>query len=52
MPTRSHRTPADLKRDLDLWHDEEASLQIETIAAACALIALAAQLAAWLGFEL
>ncbi len=41
MPTRSHRTQADLKRDLDLWHDEEASLQIETIAAACALIAYA-----------
>lgn len=41
MPTRPNRTQADLKRDLDLWHDEEASLQIETIAAACALIAYA-----------
>lgn len=41
MPTRANRTQADLKRDLDLWHDEEASLQIETIAAACALIAYA-----------
>lgn len=41
MPTRSNRTQTDLKRDLDLWHDEEASLQIETIAAACALIAYA-----------
>lgn len=41
MPTRPNRTQADLKRDLDLWHDEEASLQIETIAAACALMAYA-----------
>lgn len=41
MPTRPTRTQGDLKRDLDLWHDEEASLQIETIAAACALIAYA-----------
>ncbi len=41
MPTRPNRTQADLKRDLDLWRDEEASLQIETIAAACALIAYA-----------
>lgn len=41
MPTRANRNQADLKRDLDLWHDEEASLQIETIAAACALIAYA-----------
>lgn len=41
MPTRTQRSQRDLKRDLDLWHDEEASLQIETIAAACALIAYA-----------
>lgn len=41
MPTRQNRTQADLQRDLDIWHDEEASLQIETIAAACALIAYA-----------
>lgn len=41
MPNRQSRTQADLQRDLDLWHDEEASLQIETIAAACALIAYA-----------
>lgn len=41
MPTRPTRTQGDLQRDLDLWHDEEASLQIETIAAACALIAYA-----------
>lgn len=41
MPTRTQRSQRGLKRDLDLWHDEEASLQIETIAAACALIAYA-----------
>lgn len=41
MPTLTHRIQHDLQRDLDLWRDEEAGLQIETIAAACALIAYA-----------
>lgn len=41
MPIQRSQNRADLKRDLDHWHDEEASLQIETIAAACALIAYA-----------
>jgi len=41
MPTHLHRIDHDLQRDLDLWRDEEAGLQIETIAAACALIAYA-----------
>jgi tellurite resistance protein TerB len=41
MPILTHRIHHDLQRDLDLWRDEEAGLQIETIAAACALIAYA-----------
>ena len=41
MPNRTQRSRSDLKRDLDLWHEEEASLQIESIASACALIAYA-----------
>jgi tellurite resistance protein TerB len=41
MPTEPKRLPHDLQRDLDLWRDEEAGLQIEAIAAACALIAYA-----------
>lgn len=41
MPTLTHSIQHDLQRDLDLWRDEEAGLQIETIAAACALIAYA-----------
>lgn len=41
MPIDRIRAGADLRRELEHWHDEEASLQIETIAAACALIAYA-----------
>jgi len=41
MSTQTHRIQHDLQRDLDLWRDEEAGQQIETIAAACALIAYA-----------
>lgn len=41
MPTEPKRIQHDLRHDLDLWRDEEAGLQIETIAAACALIAYA-----------
>lgn len=41
MPNDRMRANEDLRRDLDLWRDEEAGLQIETIAAACALIAYA-----------
>ncbi|PZN95252.1 MAG: hypothetical protein DCF30_19210 [Hyphomicrobiales bacterium] len=41
MSTQQHRNEHDVQRDLDLWRDEEAGLQIETIAAACALIAYA-----------
>jgi tellurite resistance protein TerB len=41
MATDQMRASGDLRRELEHWHDEEASLQIETIAAACALIAYA-----------
>ena len=41
MPADDKRYLPDLRRELADWHDEEASLQIETIAAACALIAYA-----------
>jgi tellurite resistance protein TerB len=41
MPIDRIRADSDLRRELEHWHDEEASLQIETIAAACALIAYA-----------
>lgn len=41
MPMNRTQNRAELKRDLDHWHEEQASLQIETIAAACALIAYA-----------
>ncbi|PZR84110.1 MAG: hypothetical protein DI537_33675 [Stutzerimonas stutzeri] len=41
MPTDRMASFADLRRELEDWHDEEASLQIDAIAAACALIAYA-----------
>ena len=41
MPIDRTRTGGELRRELEDWHDEEASVQIETIAAACALIAYA-----------
>lgn len=41
MPIDRTRTGGDLRRELEDWHDEEASAQIETIASACALIAYA-----------
>ncbi len=41
MPTEKKRAFVDLRRELADWHDEEASFQIEAIAAACALIAYA-----------
>lgn len=41
MPNDRMRNGGDLRRELEDWHDEEASVQIETIAAACALIAYA-----------
>jgi hypothetical protein len=37
--SNAKRIPHDLQCNLDLWRDEEAGLLIETIAAACALIA-------------
>lgn len=41
MPADDKRQHPDLRSELADWHDEEASLQIDTIAAACALIAYA-----------
>jgi tellurite resistance protein TerB len=41
MPADDKRHHPDLRSELAGWHDEEASLQIDTIAAACALIAYA-----------
>lgn len=41
MPADDKRHHPDLRSELSNWHDEEASSQIETIAAACALIAYA-----------